>query len=149
MIEFLELKAIQIAPSQDECLRKAFSSDVKSTTRRESQRKPTSVMLATDKKSIQPAKEKFTKYESKNKCAVCGKDHQTFRCPDLLTKSTTDRISKIRNLKLCLTCLQSHFGEECKIGLCPYCNENHNLVLCLKRERDSAQKSESKIQSKN
>lgn len=132
LLAFIEQKAIQATPSQEDYLRKAFSYQ-KSTSNRDRQHGKKSIMLTTETPN---------KPLNLPKCLLCMREkranisHHIFRCGYLKSMTTNDRITNIRDLKICFKCLTKHERDECKFGDCLYCGGPHNLLLCLKREKD-------------
>ncbi|XP_055846939.1 uncharacterized protein LOC129912630 [Episyrphus balteatus] len=64
-------------------------------------------------------------------CSICSGLHAPYRCPGFLSKITSERLAKIKELRLCTSCLKKHEGI-CPMPRCPLCGGTHNSLLCLK-----------------
>lgn len=64
------------------------------------------------------------------KCAHCKGDHQIYQCKTFKELPVTDRLNKVRSLKLCLNCLKGkHFAKCCNAGHCRRCMKKHSTLL--------------------
>lgn len=66
----------------------------------------------------------------KPKCPHCKNQHFIYQCEDFLKLSISERIQKVKQMKLCLNCLrENHTTEDCRSSKCKRCNSNHNTLL--------------------
>lgn len=66
----------------------------------------------------------------RNTCSLCKGQHVLFSCKSFLDLSVQDRIARIKQLKLCFTCLKTdHMSTECKSSHCSRCDKFHNTLL--------------------
>lgn len=73
---------------------------------------------------------------TKEKCPQCGAYHPLFLCRTFGKLSVKDRIGKVKSFKICFRCLGKHgHSSECKFGMCPVCTNDHNSMLCYKKEK--------------
>lgn len=71
-------------------------------------------------------------------CYFCKGPHSIFYCSQFLKLPVRDRMSKVRQLKLCNNCLRSnHEANQCRLGGCKICKGRHNTVLHEHRELKS------------
>lgn len=64
-------------------------------------------------------------------CSFCKAQHYSFKCPPYLAKDRKGRDKMVKELKLCINCLQpDHFARSCRAGKCTRCEEKHNSTLC-------------------
>ncbi|XP_065094004.1 uncharacterized protein LOC135714552 [Ochlerotatus camptorhynchus] len=86
----------------------------------------------------------------KAKVNLCNKVHQTFRCEEFRALSTSERIARAKNIRVCFTCLRKgHRLAECQSKkTCMVCKLKHNTLLHLEdaqkgsSNRNKAQQSE-------
>lgn len=73
----------------------------------------------------------------KPKCIHCSADHIVFTCKKFKEDiNVDDRIKKCKAEKVCLKCLVKHGKDQpCKLGPCKTCGQDHNHLLCHKREQ--------------
>lgn len=65
-----------------------------------------------------------------SECVLCKKPHLIRNCPDFLKLSVSERIEKVKELKLCFNCLQgNHSVKKCNSSACRKCNRRHNTLL--------------------
>lgn len=70
-------------------------------------------------------------------CAQCKQYHELFRCPTFRGMAVKDRLATVKGAALCRRCLRSHpYAVPCKLGPCPKCNADHNLLLCYQFEKE-------------
>lgn len=64
-------------------------------------------------------------------CALCNQSHPLYRCSDFLKLSVQARISKAKELKVCLNCLtKGHFVPQCHSRFtCRGCQSKHHNLL--------------------
>ncbi|XP_050523904.1 uncharacterized protein LOC126895751 [Daktulosphaira vitifoliae] len=65
------------------------------------------------------------------KCFLCKSDHTIYKCPNFLSLSITERISKVNDLNLCKNCLRQHSSTKCLSRKCIKCDKPHNSLLHL------------------
>lgn len=67
----------------------------------------------------------------KENCSFCKVNpHKLFRCRKFLGLQPKQRLSTVKNLKICLNCLsESHVIDSCTYQLCKKCNQRHNHLL--------------------
>jgi len=67
----------------------------------------------------------------KAKCNYCQGDHSIYYCKEFLALPVLQRISEIRNRKICVNCLRSssHASSKCTSGSCKVCQAKHNTLL--------------------
>jgi len=65
------------------------------------------------------------------KCYLCGQPHTLSKCTKFLEKSPNDRLTYVKQAKLCLNCLHhSHTVQSCKSAFsCRICHHRHHSVL--------------------
>lgn len=73
-------------------------------------------------------------------CSVCNGNHYIFSCSDFIKLSIHDRISKVKQLNLCLNCLhKGHNVNQCKSSHnCKTCNKRHNTLLHIPIKRSQS-----------
>ncbi|XP_018373979.1 PREDICTED: uncharacterized protein LOC108768150 [Trachymyrmex cornetzi] len=65
-----------------------------------------------------------------NKCAHCKGEHWIYQCKGFKELSISDRLSRVKALKLCLNCLKDkHIARECTAGNCKRCSKRHSSLL--------------------
>lgn len=65
-------------------------------------------------------------------CIICNERHRIYDCPTFKAKGVDERLTDVRNYKLCKNCLrQGHPESECRIGPCREdgCGQRHNMLL--------------------
>lgn len=70
------------------------------------------------------------------KCAQCKLIHELFRCPAFRKMAVRDRLATVEGALLCRKCLRNHGDTTCRLGPCPKCNNEHNLLLCYQFEKE-------------
>ena len=67
------------------------------------------------------------------KCPMCSKFHRLFQCQHFLKLNPCDRITKVKELQLCINCLKpGHKAATCEnTHSCKTCNKRHNSLLHL------------------
>ncbi|XP_065093422.1 uncharacterized protein LOC135714080 [Ochlerotatus camptorhynchus] len=83
-------------------------------------------------------------------CQLCNKVHQTFRCEEFRALSTSERIARAKNMRVCFNCFRKgHRLAECQSKkTCMVCKLKHNTLLHLEdaqkgsSNRNKAQQSE-------
>lgn len=117
LIEFLELKAIDLQPNQGDHLSQMLKGE------KGCQRK---IFQINEKSS----------HKGKKECPLCKGDHYIWHCSKLKKECAKVRTDIIRTLKVCFKCLLKHEIGLCSKEDCPYCGGPHNVLLCFKKERD-------------
>lgn len=56
------------------------------------------------------------------KCNFCGASHSIYRCTAFLALSVSDRIKRVKELKLCVNCLRLHAPKRCTVRNCFKCD---------------------------
>ena len=115
--------------------------DLVSHMETENQGKASNSKVIQSKSSDQPAQNIGTYYQtqSSNKpkqhtdplCRFCGAGHRNSQCTKYATG--TDRIQRLRELKLCIRCMGNHPGKPCntKLQICRRCQRGvHHTSLC-------------------
>lgn len=141
LIEFLEVEASENLPFVQP----------RSTARPE-QRRPSrqrypgaAVMATTAKPGRQPKTKPNPQGEaspgtSAQKCQQCKGPHPLYLCETFLKLSVRDRINRVKGFKVCSRCLRTHTNPaDCKFGMCPVCNNDHNKLLCYTKEKQDKQ----------
>ncbi|XP_039312439.1 uncharacterized protein LOC105203331 [Solenopsis invicta] len=62
-------------------------------------------------------------------CPVCSKNHKLHDCQAFLNMSADSRTAEVKKKKLCIKCLQSFHGRNCKFSNCKECQGYHNTLL--------------------
>lgn len=122
LLEFLEIRALEMQPAQGERLKQNFSNNME----RKKKDQPRRIMHVTNY----------------NICPNCSKEHPIYMCQKLRELSAKERTETIRRLKLCFRCLKSHGPDQCRFKACPVCDGPHNTLLCYKAERERLKKHE-------
>lgn len=122
LIEFLETQAIDHQPSQGDRLSQMLRGQG-------NQRNPKRNVFAINNGPSAPPKQK-------RKCVICKGDHFPWQCPKLRKECAKVRAELIRSVGACVKCLLKHEVGACNKSNCPYCGEEHNSMLCTKKERD-------------
>lgn len=77
----------------------------------------------------------FATIESSVKCLNCSKNHNIYNCESFLKLDVSQRLKRVRELKLCTNCLRKgHFPSQCKSSACRTCKEKHNTLLHLNHQ---------------
>lgn len=64
------------------------------------------------------------------KCKICEGNHAIYKCEELLRASATDRMTLVRDKKLCINCLGTgHYALNYKASKCKKCSGRHNTIL--------------------
>ncbi|XP_039312856.1 uncharacterized protein LOC113004977 [Solenopsis invicta] len=64
------------------------------------------------------------------KCPNCKNDHPIYHCKDFKDLSVTQRINRVKMLKLCLNCLKGkHIAKDCTASSCRKCAKKHSSLL--------------------
>lgn len=88
-------------------------------------------------------------------CQLCKENHRLSYCAKFQEKSVNDRITFVKNSRLCLNCLKpNHTSRECTNGTCRKCNLNHHTTLHINRQnqnsaRENTRKSETQTTTQN
>lgn len=153
LLEFLEIKAIELQPSQSERLynmmtnkkdltRKVFQISNKTNKNSKTevdgcnQCKTSTVLQLTGKGNNRSNQIEY----QPTKCPLCGGRHPLYKCPLLLKEKAKERTEIIKRLRLCYKCLGEHEIGDCPKHNCPHCGGPHNLVICYKLERERERK---------
>lgn len=90
-------------------------------------------VLKYDKNINKVSHNSITRSNNLNKlsCPHCGENHMIFRCDHFRKLTSTQRISRANQLKLCHNCLkQNHEAKDCKSDFrCVVCKKMHNSLL--------------------
>nr|CAI5853378.1 unnamed protein product [Callosobruchus analis] len=63
-------------------------------------------------------------------CYFCKGDHSIYYCAQFLKLSISDRMQRVKKLKICINCLRgNHEMKVCRFGGCKICNAKHNTIL--------------------
>lgn len=119
-LDFLENKAIEIQPIQNEKLSQIMSCDWK--------KKPA-------KKIFQIGEQEAAK-KTVIGCPVCDGLHTIASCIKWKREDAKTRSDIIKRLNMCFKCLQKHKAGNCKKDNCSYCSKPHHPSLCFKKEAD-------------
>lgn len=122
IIEFLEVEATENLPSaQHQQIRR----DIRRPQR---QRNQGAAILAAV--AVKPAA------RTNSDCPQCKGNHPLFLCRIFRKMAVKDRIGRVKGFKLCMRCLRNHeHPADCKFGVCPTCNKDHNGMLCFTKEK--------------
>ncbi|XP_011858749.1 PREDICTED: uncharacterized protein LOC105556275 [Vollenhovia emeryi] len=72
-------------------------------------------------------------------CNIYEGNHAAYKCEELLKASVQDRLTMIKDKKLCINCLGTgHYASNCKSSTCRKCSSKHNTIL--HRESEHAKK---------
>lgn len=65
-------------------------------------------------------------------CALCNEQHLIYKCPKFTGMNRDKRSEHAKKLQLCLRCLREKhkINNLCTFSMCPYCNGDHNGLLC-------------------
>lgn len=72
-----------------------------------------------------------TSAKSSNNCLICGEDHRHFECSKFHAMNISERIAKVKELKICFNCLRSgHRVVDCSTKkTCSNCHKKHHSLL--------------------
>lgn len=86
-------------------------------------------------------------YDSRVKCYFCKGSHTLNKCPEFTSKSPKDRVSFVKQNKLCLNCLHhSHSLQNCTSSFkCRTCNGRHHSLIHV--SKNNPELSRSKIEN--
>lgn len=107
LLEFLEVKAIDVQPSQGDKLSQLLKGDI-------GKRHPKRVFQISEGSKETPSK-------PKKKCIVCQGDHFPWQCEKLKKECAKVRKEIIKSVGACFKCLLKHEIGECKKSNYPYC----------------------------
>ncbi|XP_011690002.1 PREDICTED: uncharacterized protein LOC105451334 [Wasmannia auropunctata] len=62
-------------------------------------------------------------------CVTCSGDHKLHECKRFLEMSVSDRTAEVKGKRLCLKCLKSFHGRNCRASSCKVCKGYHNTLL--------------------
>lgn len=95
-------------------------------------------------KRNQPGKTKAF-HVGKISCAFCKEAHHIQSCESFLKLNSSNRMEKVRTLKLCTNCLRlGYFAKNCSFGTC---NGKHNTLLHFDRNKVNADKGDTQMAS--
>lgn len=151
LVEFLETRAIDQQPSQGDRLsqmlrnqgnqrntrRNVFAVTQNAPAESSTPATPKASTSVLAKKPVQVPKKKRT-------CIFCQGDHLPWQCSRLRKESVRVRNEIVNSVGACLKCLLKHEVGTCQKSDCPYCGEDHNSLLCFKKERDQKRAIEAK-----
>ncbi|XP_039303907.1 uncharacterized protein LOC120357485 [Solenopsis invicta] len=64
------------------------------------------------------------------KCEQCKGDHRIYHCKTFKELPITERLNKVKSMKLCLNCLRSkHTIKDCTVSNCRICSKKHSTLL--------------------
>lgn len=70
----------------------------------------------------------------RNICPLCKEQHALFSCKLFLELPIRDRISQVKQLRICFNCLRAgHISTDCKSSHCRKCDKSHNTLLHIDR----------------
>lgn len=155
LIEFLENRAIDQQPSQGDRLSQMLRGQ-------SHQRNPKRNIFAVNNEAPAPAQASTSAsaqaptptlarkqaLQQRKKCIICKGDHYPWQCPKLRKECARVQTEMVNSVGACLKCLLKHEVGACKKSDCPYCGEDHNSLLCIKKERDqtTAEQTKRKLQ---
>nr|XP_053607443.1 uncharacterized protein LOC128673547 [Plodia interpunctella]XP_053607444.1 uncharacterized protein LOC128673547 [Plodia interpunctella] len=74
-----------------------------------------------------------------NLCPMCKSGHLLYHCDKFRELSIENRISKARDLKVCLNCLRpGHSHVKCRLSHCRYCRYKHSTLLHLHKHDETS-----------
>lgn len=93
------------------------------------------------KKDIKSNVKHYSLYSSNKSCNFCNKsDHYIYKCDTFLKLTIPERLSKVKELKLCINCLcNGHDVKRCQSGGCRQCKRRHSSLLHLEKEETTSQ----------
>lgn len=122
LIEFLEVRAIDLQPSQGDRLSYMLKGDVH-------RRQPKRIFQVRNTEESPKPKE--------HQCPLCAGNHRIWNCDKLKKECAKVRTDMIKSLQLCFKCLLKHKLGICENEDCSYCGGPHNILLCYKKENDT------------
>lgn len=135
LIDFLELRAIELQPSQGERLSQMLRGD-------NNKKGP-------PRRIFQINEQKQEKSENKKECHLCKGQHRLWNCDKLKSECAKVRTEMLRTLRVCFKCLLKHEIGLCDQEDCSYCGGPHHILLCYKKENDAKWKNKSLNSSKS
>ena len=124
MIDFLELRAIELQPTQGDKLSVMLRGD--------NRRPPRNIFQVSEQQK--PEKE-----NKKLECLICKGPHRLWNCKKLLAECAKTRTEIIKSLRVCFKCLLKHQMGLCENEECNYCGGPHHVLLCYKKENSMKQ----------
>nr|CAH7762833.1 unnamed protein product [Callosobruchus chinensis] len=80
------------------------------------------------------------------KCLVCGGKHSTTSCDQLTKLNVNERMSRVKELRLCMNCLKKgHYSRFCRQKTCSKCRGKHHVLLHGFSEKESSSSSSSAV----
>lgn len=66
-----------------------------------------------------------------NRCQICDAEHRHFECPEFSKMAISERIAKVKELKICFNCLRpGHRVIDCSTKkTCAKCKKRHHTLL--------------------
>lgn len=125
LIDFLEVRAIELQPSQGERLSQMLRTD----NNRKDQRLP--------RRIFQINEQRQEKSENRKECYLCKGPHRLWNCDKLKSECAKVRTDMLKSLKVCFKCLLKHQIGLCDQEDCAYCGGPHHILLCYKKENDA------------
>lgn len=126
LIEFLEIEASENLPGPS---RGQPAPEQRRPNR--FRQKPAAVLTTVAGKESPPG----GKAGNTPRCPQCNGMHELYLCGTFKKLSVKDRIGKMKGFKICFRCLRKHeHPADCKFGMCPTCQKDHNSLLCYQRE---------------
>lgn len=85
-------------------------------------------------KHFKPVNQKVHTVTSSNSdihCKVCDESHRHFECPSFVKMSVPERITKVKQLRICFNCLRpGHCAKDCSSKRnCSKCHKRHHSLL--------------------
>ncbi|XP_064622592.1 uncharacterized protein LOC135484832 [Lineus longissimus] len=97
--------------------------------------KPSAYALNVNATSNPKAGQSKQKTQSRTpKCPVCQEAHLLYQCQTFKAMSVSDRIDKVKSLKLCFNCFASHYVKDCNSRHCQRCGKKHHTLIHYDRE---------------
>lgn len=121
LLEFLEVRAIELQPTQGDKLSQLLRGD--------HHRKQHGRIFHVEETHPETGASKTT-------CPVCKGPHSIWKCPKIRAECARVRTDIVRDLKLCFKCFLKHEIGMCTKRNCPYCDGAHNMLLCYKLENN-------------
>lgn len=73
------------------------------------------------------------------KCPMCKSDHTLYNCDKFRDLSIESRITKAKDLRVCLNCLRpGHSHLKCQQPHCRYCKYKHNTLLHFNKHDETS-----------
>lgn len=109
--------------------------------------KPISDKSKTSNKSHNHSLKTYTcTNNNQRSCALCQQQHYINQCNKFLGMSPSERLQKVKELKLCLNCLKFHLVKNCNSKFnCQQCNQRHHSLLHLRNAIQSGNNSKNTI----